>query len=76
VCGLAAEKKHQILTIWTLLQDLFKQCQEQQVWLDSQEQILKDTDSRREQKSQDEIQDLISTVEVRIHGFVFFQMSI
>jgi hypothetical protein len=45
------------------------------LWLDSQEQILKDIDSRREQKSQDEIQNLISKVEVRTCGFLVFQMS-
>jgi hypothetical protein len=44
------------------------------LWLDSQEQILKDIDSRREQKSQDEIQNLISKVEVRTCGFLVFQM--
>lgn len=76
MCGLAAEKRRRILAIWTLLQDLLKQCQEHQVWLDYQEQVLKDIDSRREQKSQEEIQDLISKVEVRIYGFVLFKMSI
>ncbi|PSN34718.1 hypothetical protein C0J52_20229 [Blattella germanica] len=63
VCGLSAEKKQRIHTVWVLLQEVLKVYEEQIHWLESQEQILKDIDSRKEQKSQDEIQDLISVVE-------------
>jgi len=62
--------KCRILTVWTLLEEVLRLSQEQQQWLESQEQILKDIDSRREQMSQDEIQDLISRVEVRIYNFL------
>jgi hypothetical protein len=67
VCGLSADMKCRILTVWTLLEEVLRLSQEQQQWLESQEQILKDMDSRRGQMSQDEIQDLISRVEVRIY---------
>jgi Na+-transporting NADH:ubiquinone oxidoreductase subunit NqrC len=70
VCGLAADMKCRILTVWTLLEEVLRLSQEQQQWLDSQEQILKDMDSRRGQMSQDEIQDLISRVEVRIYNLL------
>jgi hypothetical protein len=65
VCGLSAEKKQQIISVWALLQEVLKLCQKHQPWLDSLEQILKDIDSRRGQKSQDEIQDLKVKLEVR-----------
>jgi nesprin-1 len=67
VCGLSAEKKRKIISVWTLLQEVLKLSQEQEPWLDSQEQILKDIESRREQKSRDEIQDLKVRLEVRYH---------
>jgi hypothetical protein len=67
VCGLSAEKKRQIISVWTLLQEVLKLCQKHQPWLDSQEQILKDIDSRRGHKSQDEIQDLKVRLEVSYH---------
>jgi hypothetical protein len=70
VCGLSADKKLRILTVWTLLEEVLRLSQEQQQWLDSQEQILKDMDSRRGQMSQDEIQDLVSRVEVGIYSFL------
>jgi hypothetical protein len=70
VCGLSADMKCRILTVWTLLEEVLRLNQEQQQWLESQEQILKDIDSRRGQMSQDEIQDLISRVEVRIYNFL------
>lgn len=70
MCGLSADMKCRILTVWTLLEETLRLSQEQQQWLDSQEHILKDMDSRRGQMSQDEIQDLISRVEVRIHNFL------
>jgi len=70
VCGLSADMKCRILTVWTLLEEVLRLNQEQQQWLESQEQILKDMDSRRGQMSQDEIQDLISRVEVRIYNFL------
>jgi hypothetical protein len=74
VCGLSAEKKRQIISVWTLLQEVLKLCQEQQPWLDSQEQILKDIESRREQKSRDEIQNLKVRLEVRyyIASYIIF----
>jgi hypothetical protein len=62
--------KCRILTVWTLLEEVLRLSQEQQQWLESQEQALKDMDSRRGQMSQDEIQDLISRVEVRIYNFL------
>jgi len=62
--------KCRILTVWTLLEEVLRLSQEQQQWLESQEQVLKDMDSRRGQMSQDEIQDLISRVEVRIYNFL------
>ena len=68
--GLSADMKCRILTVWTLLEEVLRLSQEQQQWLDSQEHILKDMDSRRGQMSQDEIQDLISRVEVRIYNFL------
>lgn len=58
LCGLSAEKKQQIISVWALLQEVLNLCKKHQPWLDSLEQILKDIDSRRGQKSQDEIQDL------------------
>jgi len=70
VCGLSADMKCRILTVWTLLEEVLRLSQEQQQWLESQEQILKDMDSRRGQMSQDEMQDLISRVEVRIYNFL------
>jgi hypothetical protein len=70
VCGLSADMKCRILTVWTLLEEVLRLSQEQQQWLESQEQMLKDMDSRRGQMSQDEIQDLISRVEVRIYNFL------
>lgn len=70
MCGLAADTKSRILTVWTLLEEVLRLSQEQQQWLESQEQILKDVDSRRGQTSEDEIQDLISRVEVRIYNFL------
>lgn len=70
MCGLSADMKCRILTVWTLLEEVLRLSQEQQEWLESQEQILKDMDSRRGQMSQDEIQDLISRVEVRIYNFL------
>jgi hypothetical protein len=70
VCGLSADMKCRILTVWTLLEEVLRLSQEQQQWLESQEQVLKDVDSRRGQMSQDEIQDLISRVEVRIYNFL------
>jgi hypothetical protein len=72
VCGLSADKKHRILTVWTLLEEVLRLSQEQQQWLESQEQILKDMDSRRGQMSQEEIQDLISKVEVGMYSFLTF----
>jgi hypothetical protein len=45
--------------------------------LDSQEQILKDIESRREQKSRDEIHNLKARLEVRYHvASVFYQWRI
>lgn len=70
MCGLSADMKCRILTVWTLLEEVLRLSQEQQQWLESQEQMLKDMDSRRGQMSQDEIQDLISRVEVRIYNFL------
>jgi len=70
VCGLSADMKCRILTVWTLLEEVLRLSEEQQQWLESQEQVLKDMDSRREQMSQDEIQGLISRVEVRIYNFL------
>lgn len=70
MCGLSADMKCRILTVWTLLEEVLRLSQEQQQWLESQEQALKDMDSRRGQMSQDEIQDLISRVEVRIYNFL------
>jgi len=70
VCGLSADMKCRILTVWTLLEEVLRLSQEQQQWLESQEQILKDMDSRRGQMSQDEIQDIISRVEVRIYNIL------
>lgn len=70
MCGLSGDMKSRILTVWTLLEEVMRLSQEQQQWLESQEQILKDVDSRRGQMSQDEIQDLISRVEVRIYNFL------
>lgn len=70
MCGLSADMKCRILTVWTLLEEVLRLSQEQQQWLDSQEHILKDMDGRRGQMSQDEIQDLISRVEVRIYNFL------
>lgn len=67
MCGLSAEKKRQIISVWTLLQEVLKLCQKHQPWVDSVEQNLKDIDSRRGQKSQDEIQDLKVRIEVRYH---------
>ena len=70
MCGLSADMKCRILTVWTLLEEVLRLSQERQQWLESQEQILKGMDSRRGQMSQDEIQDLISRVEVRICNFL------
>ena len=50
--------------VWTLLQDVLNLYEKHGQWVENQEQILKDIDSRGDQKSQEQIQDLITMVEV------------
>jgi hypothetical protein len=64
ICILSAERKKRILLVWTLLQEVLNLYEEHKQWVESQEQILHEIDNRREQKSQEQIQDLIALVEV------------
>lgn len=63
VCGISAERKRQITSVWSLLQELLRLGSQQEEWIKMQEEQLQQIESNIGKNTQQQIQDDIYRIE-------------
>lgn len=66
VCGISAERKRKITSIWNLLQEVLRLSSQQENWLTDQEKRLDETEMNSINLTQDQIQEFIYKLESQL----------
>ena len=69
VCSMSADRKRQIISTWTLLQELLQQTNAEAEWLKKQEKTLKELEKGLKKLNKEQAQDRIHVLEEKIKEF-------